>query len=59
LKRAVGKDLKGKISLLTYLAAIFAAFWSQWISLSLYVFVALIWLVPDRRIEKVLADKDG
>jgi uncharacterized membrane protein len=34
------------------------AFWSQWISVALYVVVALIWLVPDRRIEHVLASKE-
>jgi uncharacterized membrane protein len=55
LKKAVGGDWKGKGSLLIYVIAIAAAFWSEWISLGLYVLVALIWLVPDRRIEKVLA----
>jgi uncharacterized membrane protein len=58
LKKAVGRDWKGKISPLIYLMAIPTAFWSQWISQGLYVLVALIWLVPDRRIEKVLADKE-
>ena len=54
LKRAVGRDWKGKLSPLVYAVAIPVAFWSEWISLGLYVFVALIWLVPDRRIELVL-----
>ncbi len=56
LARAVGKDLKGKLSPLLYVLAIPAAFYSPWVSEALYVFVALMWLVPDRRIEKVLAD---
>jgi uncharacterized membrane protein len=48
---AVGRDLKGKISLASYLAAIPLAFVSQWISGALYIAVAAIWLIPDRRIE--------
>ena len=56
LARAVGKDLKGKVSPLFYALAIPCAFVSPWISESLYVAVALMWLVPDRRIERVLAD---
>jgi uncharacterized membrane protein len=51
---AVGKDFKGKISPVLYLIAIPLAFVSVWISIGLYVFVALMWLVPDRRIERVL-----
>ncbi len=51
LKAAIGNDLKGKISLVCYVAAIALAFVNQWISDALYVFVALMWLVPDRRIE--------
>src|SRR5919109_256387 len=46
LRRAVGKDWKGKLSPVLYLVAIPTAFWSQWISQALYVFAALIWLVP-------------
>jgi TMEM175 potassium channel family protein len=57
LKQAVGSDWKGKMSPVLYAIAIPLAFWSQWVSLSLYVFVALVWLVPDRRIERVLAGK--
>jgi uncharacterized membrane protein len=57
LKRAVGRDWKGKLSPLVYAVAIPVAFWSQWISLGLYVLVALMWLVPDRRIEHVLVRK--
>jgi len=53
LKKAVGGDWKGKISPILYLSAIGAAFWLPWISLGIYVLVALIWLVPDKRIEKM------
>lgn len=54
LAEAVGSDIKGKISLLCYAIAIPMAFVQQNISHGLYVLVALIWLVPDRRIEKVM-----
>jgi uncharacterized membrane protein len=57
LRRAVGRDWKGRISPVMYLAAIPIAFWSHWISLLLYVLVALIWLIPDRRIERALAEE--
>ncbi len=55
LKKAVGGDWKGKVSPLLYVIAILMAFWSKWISLGIYVLVALIWLVPDRRIERALS----
>jgi uncharacterized membrane protein len=58
LKRAVARDWKGKLSPVLYAIAIACAFWSQWVSLGLYVVAALIWLVPDRRIEQVLAGKE-
>jgi uncharacterized membrane protein len=58
LKQAVGGDWKGKLSPLIYIIAIPTAFWSHWISQGLYVLVALVWLVPDRRIENVLAGKE-
>ena len=51
LATALGKDVKAKFSLLLYTVAIPLAFVNQWISDGLYVFVALMWLVPDRRIE--------
>jgi uncharacterized membrane protein len=54
LARAIGGDLKGKLSPLAYLAAIPLAFVNTWVSCALYVAVALIWLVPDRRIERRL-----
>jgi uncharacterized membrane protein len=55
LHRAIGGDWKGKLSPLFYLAAIPLAFVATWMSLVLYVAVALLWLVPDRRIERALA----
>jgi len=58
LKKAIGKDLKGKASPVLYVIAIVFAFWFQWISLGLYVFVALMWLIPDKRIERVLLDEN-
>jgi len=54
LRAAVGKDLKGKLSPLIYIAAIGLAFVNQWISDGLYVLVALMWLIPDKRIESKL-----
>jgi TMEM175 potassium channel family protein len=58
LKKAVGRDWKGKVSSIAYLLAIPLAFWSQWISQGLYVLIALLWLVPDRRIENVLVSRE-
>ena len=55
LVEAIGNDRKGQVSLVLYIAAIPLAFVSQWISDAIYVLVALIWLVPDRRIESRLA----
>jgi TMEM175 potassium channel family protein len=55
LKKAVGRDLKGKLSPLLYILAIVGALVSPWIAEAIYVAVALIWLIPDRRIEKVLS----
>lgn len=53
LKKAIGWDWKGKVSPILYLLAIFVANWSTWISMGIYIGVALIWIVPDRRIEKL------
>lgn len=52
LARAIGKDLKGKASPVLYCFAIITAFYNEWISGALYITVALMWLIPDRRIEK-------
>lgn len=56
LAAALGSDAKGKLSLAMYVAAIPLAFVNHWISIALYVAVALIWLVPDRRIESILSE---
>jgi uncharacterized membrane protein len=58
LQKAIGGDWKGKLSPLLYAAAIPMAFWWHWISLGLYVVVALLWLIPDQRIENVLRRAD-
>ena len=54
LRSALGSDVKGKLSIVIYAVAIPLAFVSEWISFALYVSVALMWLVPDRRIEKTV-----
>jgi uncharacterized membrane protein len=59
LSEAVGNDGKGKLSMLMYVIAIPAAFFSPWASIVLYAAVALIWLVPDRRIERTLTGHSG
>jgi uncharacterized membrane protein len=56
LAKALGRDFKGIISIVIYLAAIILAFISSWIAMILYVLVAILWLIPDRRIEAVLAE---
>jgi uncharacterized membrane protein len=55
LRAALGRDMKGKLSPVCYLAAIPLSFVNRWIAVGLYVFVALMWLVPDRRIEALFA----
>ena len=59
LARAIGMDRKGKLSMLLYVVGIAAAFISSWLSGAMYVAVALIWLIPDRRIERVLGEPSG
>jgi uncharacterized membrane protein len=54
LAKALGSDFKGKLSPLLYTAGIVLAFVSPWLSMGLYVLVAIIWLVPDRRIEEII-----
>ncbi|GIK56406.1 MAG: hypothetical protein BroJett015_20690 [Chloroflexota bacterium] len=51
---ALGRDAKGKLSVVMYLAAIPLAFVATWLAGALYVAVAIVWLVPDQRIEKQL-----
>ena len=57
LHKAVGGDVKGKISLVLYLISIPLAFVNQWISVAIFIAVALMWLIPDRRIEKAMKDE--
>jgi uncharacterized membrane protein len=56
LAHALGSDLKGKVSPLLYIAAMVLAFVSPWVSIAIYILVGVMWLVPDRRIEKALHD---
>ena len=56
LARAMGRDLKGTLSPVIYVIAIAASFWQEWLAGTLYAVVALIWLVPDRRVERALAE---
>jgi uncharacterized membrane protein len=55
LRKAIGRDWKGKLSLVLYIVAIVATLRSSWIAQAIFVIAALIWLIPDRRIEKRLA----
>jgi len=59
LKAAVGGDWKGKLSPVLYALGIASTLWRPWIALALYVLVALLWLVPDRRIERSLGADDA
>ena len=52
---ALGADWKGKLSAVAYLVAIAAAFVEPWVSVATYVGVAIVWLIPDKRIERVTA----
>jgi uncharacterized membrane protein len=53
---ALGTDFKGKVSVWIYAAAIPLAFLNRWLAFGLYVFVAMMWFIPDRRIERVLGE---
>jgi uncharacterized membrane protein len=59
IARAVGMDWKGKLSLALYSVGIAAAFYRTWLSGAMYIAVALIWLIPDQRIERVLGEPSG
>lgn len=59
LQKAIGNDWKGKLSPLLYLAAIVLAFLSPRVALAIYVLVALMWVVPDRRIERFLVREEA
>jgi uncharacterized membrane protein len=56
LATAVGRDFKGKVSIVVYLSAIPISFVNSWFAFALYVLVAVMWLIPDRRIEKTLSE---
>ncbi|MEN3112559.1 TMEM175 family protein [Uliginosibacterium paludis] len=59
LKRAVGADWKGRASPLLYLTGIVLSFYSQWLAMAVYILVALMWLLPDRRIERMFERRKG
>ena len=59
LKKAIGSDWKGKLSPVLYVSAVLLAFVSQWIAVAIYVLVAIMWIVPDKRIERVLTGKEA
>lgn len=54
LRKAIGNDWKGKLSPVLYVAGIGSSFYSSWAAQAIYVFVAVLWLIPDRRIEQAL-----
>jgi uncharacterized membrane protein len=56
LAKALGKDFKGKVSVVFYVLAIPLSFVSSWLACALYVLVAIMWLIPDRRIERELSE---
>jgi uncharacterized membrane protein len=56
LANALGKDFKGKVSPLLYAAAIVLAFVEPWLSIAIYALVSVMWLIPDRRIERALRE---
>lgn len=58
LKAAVGQDWKGKASLVLYLIAVIMAFWVTWVAQLIYIAVAIMWLIPDRRIENALRESE-
>jgi uncharacterized membrane protein len=57
LAEALGRDRKGKLSLVGYFIAIPLAFVTPWIAVAIYVIISAVWFVPDRRIERRLADR--
>jgi hypothetical protein len=54
LANALGSDIKGKISPILYVMGIVLAFVGPWLSVAMYILVAVMWLIPDRRIERIL-----
>jgi len=58
LGKAVGNDLKGKASPIIYTLGIVASFWVSWLAIAFYIFAALMWLIPDKRIEVILTHQE-
>jgi uncharacterized membrane protein len=58
LARAIGNDLKGKASVILYLIAIVSTYYHEAISAIIYILVALIWLIPDKRIERIVSEEE-
>jgi uncharacterized membrane protein len=58
LARAFNKDLKGKLSIVLYAMAILLAFFNSWIAFSIYIIVAIVWVIPDSRIEKAIGGSE-
>jgi uncharacterized membrane protein len=59
IAQALGSEFKAKVSITLYAVAIPSAFINRWISCAIYVFVAILWLIPDRRIERALNERNG
>lgn len=59
LAKALGKDLKGKASPLLYIVGVIGAFFNIWISGTMFILVAIIWLIPDKRIENALKTENN
>lgn len=59
LVQALGYDFKGLLSIVIYTVAMALAFWNSWLAFALYVLVALMWLIPDRRIERAVAQEES
>ncbi len=57
LRTALGRDLKGKLSPLMYISGILLSFVTPWLAVAVFVLAALVWLVPDRRVERFLASE--
>jgi uncharacterized membrane protein len=58
LRQALGADWKGKLSPFLYAAGVAAALWKPWLSQAIYAVAALLWLIPDRRIERAIAARE-
>ena len=59
LRKAIGRDVKGKISAVLYAAGVGLAFVSPYLAYAMYVIVAIVWFVPDRRVERVVAEHEA